>query len=98
MQTTDTASGIDFAKVETLRRHMLLSVVDMAKVLGVSRITYYNWVKGGVIRPANLKKLKGSLKQLLALVTQNKWPTPEVLAMDQPQRLQHLLELLGQEQ
>jgi len=98
MQTTDTPSGIDFAKVETLRRHMLLSVADMAKVLGVSRVTYYNWVKGGVIRPTNLKKLKASLKRLLALVTQNKWPTSNVLAMEAPQRLQHLLELLGQEQ
>jgi predicted transcriptional regulator len=96
MQTTDTASGIDFAKVETLRRHMLLSVADMAKVLGVSRVTYYHWVKGGAIRPANLKKLKGTLKQLLVLVTEKKWPTPEITVMDQPHRLQHLLELLGQ--
>ena len=52
------AHGIDFAKVEMLRRHMLLSVSDMAKVFGISRVTYYSWVRGGNIRITNVPKVK----------------------------------------
>lgn len=89
--------GIDFAKVEMLRKHMLLSVADMAKVMAVSRVTYYSWVKGGAVRSTNVPKIKRKLKKLLTLLKEG-WPTPDVIAMSPEQRLHHLLELLGQEQ
>lgn len=89
--------GVDFAKVEMLRRHMLLSVSDMAKVFGVSRVTYYSWVRGGKIRMTNIPKVKRTLKKLLAIL-QAGWPDDKVLAMTQTERVDHLLELLSQEQ
>ncbi len=89
---------VDFAKVEVLRRHMLLSTSDMAKVLGISRMTYYLWVRGKPMRSTNVPKVKLMLKKLLAILTDHGWPTAEVLEMEQPQRAQRLLELLGQEQ
>jgi DNA-binding XRE family transcriptional regulator len=89
---------VDFNKVEVLRRHMLLTTSDMAKVLGVSRMTYYLWVRGKPMRSTSVPKVKLILKKLLNILTETGWPTAEVLEMDQKQRVQRLLELLGQEQ
>jgi len=87
---------IDFSKVEALRKHMLLTVTDMAELLGVTRMTYYGWVKGKPIRKSNDKAVRAMLKQLLAIVTDYGWPMPEVTTMSQKQRKQRLLELLKQ--
>lgn len=89
---------IDFAKVEVLRRHMLLSVSDMARVLGVSRVTYYAWVRGKQPRPSNMARVKLTIRRMLALLTEQDWLTDKVLEMDQPSRVKHLIEMLGQEQ
>jgi DNA-binding XRE family transcriptional regulator len=77
---------------------MLLSVTDMAKVLGVSRVTYYSWVRGKQPRMTNMARVKLKLKQMLSLLTEQGWPTPDVLEMEQQERVQRLIELLGQEQ
>jgi DNA-binding XRE family transcriptional regulator len=90
--------GVDFAKVEMLRRHLLLNTSDMAKVLGVSRVTYYSWVRGASMRSTNVPKVKAVLKRLLAVVTETEWPNNDVLVMKPTQRAERLLELLGQEQ
>ena len=50
---------LDFSKVEALRRHMLLTTSDMAEVFGVSRMTYYGWVKGKPLRKANEANVLG---------------------------------------
>lgn len=97
-QTTNNKQGIDFAKVEVLRRHMLMNTGDMAKLLGVSRVTYYSWIRGASLRSTNVPRVKLVLKKLLAILTEQGWPTAEVLAMTPKQRVQRLLELLGQEQ
>lgn len=91
------SQGIDFAKVEMLRRHMLLTVADMAKVMGVSRVTYYAWVKGKPVRSTNVPKVKRKLKKLLTILREG-WPSGDVIALPAQQRLALLLELLGQEQ
>jgi DNA-binding XRE family transcriptional regulator len=99
MQTTSNpARQIDFAKVEVLRRHMLLSVSDMAQVLGVSRVTYYSWVRGKQPRLSNMGRVKSKIRKMLVLLTEKGWPSTAVLEMAQPSRVQHLIELLGQEQ
>lgn len=92
-----TTNEIDFAKVEMLRRHMLLSVADMAKIMGVSRVTYYSWIKGKPLRSTNVPKVKSKLKKLLAILKEG-WPSSEVIARSPPERLALILELLGQEQ
>jgi DNA-binding XRE family transcriptional regulator len=85
---------IDFVKVEALRKHMMLTTDNMARLFGVSRMTYYGWVKGKPLRKANDGMVRTVLKQLLAIMVEDKWPTPDVIAMEQPQRKERLDELL----
>ena len=86
---------LDFTKVEALRKHMLLTTQNMAELLGVSRMTYYGWVKGKPIRQSNDDKVREVLKGLLTVMSEHQWPTPEVIALDQKQRLERLLEILN---
>jgi DNA-binding transcriptional regulator YiaG len=92
-----TPKTLDFAKVEALRRHMLLTTQDMSELLGVSRMTYYGWVKGKPLRKSNDEAVRSMLKRLLAVMTEHGWPMPEVIAADQKQRKERLLELLNQQ-
>jgi DNA-binding XRE family transcriptional regulator len=85
---------LDFTKVEALRKHMLLTTTDMASLLGVSRMTYYGWVRGKPLRKTSDEYVRLMLKRLLAVMTEHQWPTPEVIAMEQPQRKQRLVEVL----
>ena len=84
---------LDFTKVEALRRHMLLSVRDIAMVLGVSRMTYYGWLKGKPLRKSNDAKVREKLRQLLDIMKEG-WPQPDVIALESVARRQRLLELL----
>lgn len=86
---------LDFAKVETLRRHMLLSTSDMATLFGISRMTYYGWTRGKSLRAKNELVVRRVLKQLLWVMTEHNWPTPEVIVANQKARLQHLKQLIG---
>lgn len=89
---------LDFGKVEALRRHMLLTTSDMAAILGVTRMTYYGWVKGRPVRPSNDVKVRTALRKLLAIMSEHSWPTPEVIAADRKLRKERLQELLNQYQ
>ena len=91
-----TPKPLDFAKVEALRKHMLLTTLDMAELLGVSRMTYYGWVKGRTLRKANDEAVRAMLKRLLAVMTDHSWPMPEVIASTQKQRKERLLAILNQ--
>jgi DNA-binding transcriptional regulator YiaG len=90
--------NLDFTKVEALRKHMLLTTQDMSSLLGVSRMTYYGWVRGKPVRQNNTEFVKGMLKKLLTIMTEHQWPKPEVIAMEQKQRKQSLDKLLEQYQ
>ncbi len=92
-----TPKALDFAKVETLRKHMLLTTSDMAELLGVSRMTYYAWVRGKPLRKSNDEAVRVTLKRLLAVMTDHGWPMPEVIASSQKQRKERLVEILGQQ-
>ena len=87
---------LDFTKVEALRKHMLLTTGNMAELLGVSRMTYYGWVKGKAIRKKNDEKVREVLRQMLAMLSEG-WPQPEVIALDQKDRFQRLLEILDKQ-
>ncbi len=91
-----TPKPLDFTKVEALRKHMLLTTSDMSELLGVSRMTYYGWVKGKALRKSNDEAVRAMLKRLLAVMTDHGWPMPEVIAADQKQRKERLLEILNQ--
>jgi len=88
------SSALNFTNVEALRVHMLLTTAQMAKVLGVSRVTYSGWVKGKPIRKGNETKVRVILKKMLHIVTVQEWPQPETIAMPSPQRFKTLLEML----
>lgn len=92
-----TPKPLDFAKVETLRKHMLLTTSDMAELLGVSRMTYYAWVRGKTLRKSNDEAVRVILKRLLAVMTDHGWPMPEVIAASQKQRKERLVEILSQQ-
>lgn len=92
-----TTNRLDFAKVEALRKHMLLTVQDISDLFGVTRATYYGWLRGKPIRKTNDATVRAVLKQLLAVMTQHSWPMPEIIAADQKQRKERLQELLGQD-
>ena len=85
---------LDFTKVESLRRHMLLTTGDMSELLGVTRMTYYGWLKGKPLRAKNELKDRTRLRQLLSKMATHSWPMPEVIASNQKQRKARLLELL----
>lgn len=92
MTMTDTP--LDFEKVELVRDRMGLTVTDMAKFFGVSRMTYYKWVNGGTVRAANKARAKSALRDVLPLLREGHWPLPNHGAMDSGQRLTALLEIL----
>lgn len=85
---------IDFTKVEALRRHMLLTIGDMATILGVSRTAYYKWLNGGALRKNKEADVRVKLRHLLAIMTDHGWPTPEIIGMEPALRLPRLVALL----
>ena len=87
-----------FVKVEALRKHMLLTATQMAKVLGVSRVTYNGWVRGKPIRKKNDEKVRKLLKKMMGVMTEQEWPSPEVIAMSSPQRFDSLIELMKEDE
>jgi DNA-binding transcriptional regulator YiaG len=85
---------VTFDKIDALRRHMLLTHTQMAWLLGVSRVTYYNWKKLGHPAERNAAKTRAILKDMLRVMTEHEWPTPAIVAMDQDERLVELQKLL----
>gem|GEM_PF-3239994 len=86
---------LDFEKVELVRERMALTIKDMCKLLGVSRVTYYRWVEGGPIRESNEKKVKETLRQILPLLKDGTWPPEGAQHWTGERRLDTLLEILG---
>lgn len=86
---------LDFRQIEALRKHMLLSVGDMAKLCEVSRTSYYAWLNGGPLRPAKEREVRAVVKALLTIMVEHKWPAPDVIAMSQKNRVEQLNKLLG---
>ncbi len=72
---------------------MLLSAGDMSELLGVSRVTYYGWVRGRPIRATNDASARAVVRKMLRLVTSQQWPTPEARA-DRKGRKEKLAALL----
>lgn len=92
---TKASKPIEWKQVEALRRHMLLSIKEMATLLDVSRPTYYAWLAGTPPRARKDKEVRLVLKKLLAIITDYQWPAPEILALDPPERFKRLCVLLG---
>ena len=89
-----TPNGIDFTKIEVVRKRLGLSVVDMAAAMMVSRMSYYLWVRGRAMRPAQAYRVKKVVRVLLDLLKDKQW-SEEVSTLDPPERRKRLLALLG---
>ena len=87
-------STLDFAQVEALRAHMLLTTAQIAKIIGVSRVTYSGWVNGKPIRQSNNASTRDALRKLFKVLEEQEWPRPEVIAMPSSQRFKTLLEFM----
>lgn len=92
-----TSKPLDFAQVDLIRKRMLLTVNDIAFLFGVTRATYYGWLKGTPLRKSNDAAVRVMLRRLLSVVSTHKWPTKEALAADQKQRRELLITLLDQQ-
>jgi hypothetical protein len=90
-----TPKAIDFGKVETLRQHMLLTTGQMAQVMGVSRMTYYNWLRGKPVGKANGDNARQAIRTLIALMHEHQWPTDEVMGLSSKDRHERLLALIA---
>ena len=90
------AKPIDFTKVESLRRHMLLRNKDMAELMGVTRMTYFGWAKGKPLRNKNDAKVRSTLRLMLIILNEHKWPQPQVIAMEPEERFNELKVLVNE--
>jgi predicted ArsR family transcriptional regulator len=88
---------IDFTKVDALRKHMLLTILDMSELLGVSRMTYHGWVRGKPIRKSNDESVRKMLRRLLHVMTEHEWPRPEIIGASQKERKERLVEILNRD-
>lgn len=86
--------GVTFDKIDALRRHMLLTHTQMARLFGVSRVTYYSWRKVGQPAERSAPRVRAILKDLLRVMTEHEWPSPAVVAMDPDERLIELQKLV----
>lgn len=89
---------IDFAQVESLRRHMLFTIKDVCKFFNVSRQTYYNWQAGMYPKPVKEAVVRAKVRQLLYALVELKWPTPQAIAADAKDRYTIFLQTLGEDE
>ena len=95
-QTSQTAVPIKPEMFENLRNVLQINVVDMASILGVSRVTYYAWLSGKPMRSSKYQEIRGTLRRLVSVIKDKNFPTPEVTTMSYKQRAHELKELLNQ--
>ena len=89
---------LNFDNIEALRKHMLLTATQMAKILAISRVTYGGWVKGKPIRKGNDSKVRAILRKMMGVMTEQEWPSPDVIAMPSAQRFDTLVELMREDE
>ena len=90
-----TTKPLDFRMIETLRKHMLLTVNSMAVVLGTSRPSYYNWIKGTKLHKKNADRVRKVVRGMAHLGAQGHWPNDAVFAANQSQRVFLMQEMLA---
>lgn len=85
---------VNFAVVERIRKHTLLSVTDLCAMLGVSRMSYSRWMRGGQPRPDIAELINKKVRELSLAIQEDDFPTPEIAALSRGERLNRLLDLL----
>ncbi len=80
--------------MEEQRDKLKLRAEDMAKVLGVSRITYYKWRKSGIVRLTTLAGVEATLRKITRIMRDHNWPTGPEMSIAPEQRTERLILLL----
>ena len=88
---------LDFKKLEVLRERAKLTKAEFASLYGVSRMTYYSWVRGQPVRPKNEWFVRRASRMLLELVREEKWPEAGVEHLPSSERMQRLNKLMADE-
>jgi transcriptional regulator with XRE-family HTH domain len=89
-----TPNTIDFSKVEILRKHIGLSIDDVAVAMEVSRVSYYSWLRGGGMRKGTASRARKIIKILLDLYRDPVWQK-EVRPQSPDVRRERWLALVG---
>lgn len=84
-----------YTGLEQLREKLLLTKGSMAKVLGVTRVAYYDWSTGAEPRAKVMTRIHGRVDSIIDVLGEG-WPTPRAKGLEQKERLEHLLDLLNQ--
>lgn len=88
-------AGFNFQSVENLRKSMLITTRDMADLLGVSRMSYYSWLRDKPLSEKSLSRMKPRLRKMLQIVADHGWPRPEEIVMTSKDRAAKLRGLMG---
>lgn len=88
-----TESALDFGKVEILRKRMGLNTEDFSKALGVSRMTYYHWVRGKNMRSSQSHTVSRKIKLLLDAYSNGTWD--EIKDVPRADRRERLLAMVA---
>jgi len=84
---------LNFKDIDRFREERLgIGPNDMAKVLGVSRMTYWRWVGGVKPQSKQLAKARERIVKLLDYVRVSQWPDQQVKELSKSQRAKKLLE------
>ena len=91
-----TTKPLNFEQIEALRKKMLLTQEQMARLFGVSRITYYNWRTQIVVVPRqyHMRKVREAVRKLLDIMADYQWPAPDVRELPSDVRFKHLQQLV----
>lgn len=81
--------------MEECRTKLKLRTEDMAKVLGVSRISYYKWRKGGNMRSTTANGVEATLRKIAHVMKEQNWPTGPEMSMPSERRADRLITLMG---
>lgn len=93
-QLNEQPREVDIQKVAALIKHMHLTIDSFCELAGVSRVAYYNWLKGRPMRRTKAVKIRELVRKLVVCVTHHGWPNAHVFQADQKTRLVMLKELL----
>lgn len=86
---------LNFRDVDQFRKtRLLISAKRMSEFFGVSRMTYYRWVKHGDVQERFDARNREVMTQLISFCREHNWPDADTRKLTQAQRYDKLTALL----
>lgn len=83
---------MDLSKLEGIRKRALLTQEELSFLLGITRQTYNNWIRGrSQPRRGQRDRLRWVLMRISTLVRSGRWPPAGVRALDPQKRLERIV-------